>query len=253
MTWSDLPDDLPTDWVDNIGMVEDAAFLNKLGGNVNAIAGVVNGLADAVNFSKIEAPPQSGWTPVNMLSGWTFAADGDDMLFSAPGAGGTYNLGYQYRAYPTPPFTLTACIVTMLDKTAGIPDSNKYAGGGLVISDGTKYHQLAAGVANASSAGAWSVGTARYVTPWRAATNSTSPTLATNLASQFLGGIPTWFQVADDGTNLKVGFSFDGRDFAYPISEARATYLTPSRIGIGAHNHDGSGTFKARLRSWKIT
>lgn len=50
MSWT-KPDDLPEDWVDNIGMVEDAEFLNKVGGSVNACASgidaVVNGTKQA--------------------------------------------------------------------------------------------------------------------------------------------------------------------------------------------------------------
>lgn len=274
---------LATNWVDNIGMFVNAAYLNQNGTETNAntaartqygarsampAAAASNSGAtyfctdcDAVYESNGSAwtkirvggqlassaladPPTSGWTAVNMQTGWTWAADKDSMLFTAPSVGSGVNWGYQYRAYPTPPFTLTACLEQMVSAT---PAATSEANAGLVISDGTKI--IAFGPFAISSASAPFGDTTSFATAikYSSATVYNSAYFAT--PSKILGGIPKWFRFTDNGTNIILEYSMNGTDWFTAVNEARTAFLTPTRIGIGANNYSGARLF-SRLRSW---
>lgn len=274
---------LPEDWVDNIGMVEDAEFLNKVGAAVNAntrarplygtyssrpaantaTAGAPyfctdNGVlyrSDGTNWVKVRIGgdscdamgdvPTTGWTPVGMPAGGSWSADKDDMVLTMPVQA---SWAYQYRAYPTPPFTLTA----RLDVAPGVAmGGSQTAYAGLVISDGTKLITLGPGWNNASGA-PWTYGRGIYATAakWSTVT-ALSGALQTNYAAAFhLGILPRWYRIIDDGTNRAVQWH-DGNDWYTYQSEARNTFLTATRIGIGAYNN-GNETAQLRVRSWKV-
>lgn len=276
--------DLPTNWVDNTGMIEDAAFLNLLGGKVNTLthaapaAGVYSsrpsaGNAGALYFSQdndtlyrdngsswdkiriggdscdaMGDVPSSGWTAVNMQSGASFSADKDAMLFTVPSTGSADTWQYQYRSYPTPPFTLTAEIETLFK--ANTITANTQAAFGLLVDDGTKLIEFGAKWVNLSSlstpwlANGWSVGGWKWnsTTAYNGAYSNFWPL-------NFIGAKPKWFRLTDDATNLIWQYSLNGIDWATVITEARTAFLTPSRIGLAATNYTGNAAV-IRVRSW---
>lgn len=271
---------LATNWVDNIGMFVNAAYLNQLGSEVNAntyakplsgtrsampaAAASNNGAvyyctdSDAIYQSNGSAwtkirvgggaisaaladPPATGWTGVNMPAGGSFAADGDSMLLTFPSSGANDNVGYQYRTYPASPFTLITCIEPLV---LGAIGASTLAWAGIGISDGTKLALF--GPANLSVSG--------YTDGWNAlgytyGSVTTPGTSYGNLSLPRCGGMPKWWKFVDDGTNRKVSFSVNGIDWVPLASETRTTFLTPTRIGIFGNNYSGK-TILARVRSW---
>jgi hypothetical protein len=196
-------------------------------------------------------PPTTGWIAVNMQTGWTWAQSLDGMLFSAPFVGSSGdNWGYQYRAYPTPPFTLTAYLD--MDLQGAVFATGAYPKMGLIISDGTKL----------ITHGAWVVGNTVPSAPCNdygfnfGATTFTTVTAysaAYNVylsAIRFLGGTPKWWRYQDDNTNRYLSYSLNGIDWHQIVSEARTAFLTPTRIGVGCTNYSGNMNIVMRLRSW---
>lgn len=274
---------LATNWVDNIGMFVNAAYLNQVGSEGNANTGArpqLNAYAslptpaagntgvlyfpndvddlyrsDGSAWTKARIgggagpsmadPPSSGWTAVNMQTGWTWASNKDSMLFTAPTIGAGQNIGYQYRTYPTPPFTLT----TYLDHVMAAPTigASSWAASGIVISDGTKVIQFGPGVANLGTAPF--VGVGAYVLAFKHSNATTFAASASAPQTSWIGAMPKWFRVTDNNTNLKFEYSLNGLDWSTVLDEARTTFLTPTRIGIGVTNFSGA-TNLLRVRSW---
>ncbi|MGV0042005.1 hypothetical protein [Mycobacterium colombiense] len=276
--------DLRTDWTDNIGMQVDAAFLNSLDtavntnthartltGNRSALPAAAAGNNGAVYectdcdarymsngsaWSKLSIgglggppmadPPSSGWTGVNMQTGSSFAADADSQLFTiAQQAVTPPNLQYQYRAYPGTPFTLT----TYIDAVKSAIDDTSWAACGIVLSDGTKDIVFgpqygAAGVGQSDKG--WNVWAAKL------STNTAYSAFYNAWPVNRLGMLPKWYRVVDDGTNLTFKCSVNGKDWTtIGGPEARTSFLTPSRIGVGGTNTTGSSLLM-RLRSWNV-
>lgn len=53
MTWSNIGTDLPTNWVDNVGMIENATFLNKIGNYGNAAAAALNAMVGGIRSASV--------------------------------------------------------------------------------------------------------------------------------------------------------------------------------------------------------
>lgn len=273
---------LATNWVDNIGMFVNAAYLNQLGNEVNGntaartLSGTFssrpaaaaantgayyfctdNGIVYKSNgsaWSKVRIGgescdamgdvPASGWTAVGMPAGSSWASDKDAMLFTLPVQA---SWAYQYRAYPTPPFTLTAYIDVVSGTILG---GTQAAYAGIVISDGTKLITLGPAWNNTSGA-PWGDGRGMYAAgaKW-SSTGALSAAMQSNYAAvSQLGAMPHWYRIVDDGTSRSVQWSLDGIDWYTYQSEPRNTFLTATRIGIGAYN-SGNETVIARVRSW---
>lgn len=270
--------DIRTDWEDNAGQVEDAEYLNGIGIAINAntharplygaftdrpaATDVTAGTpyfcsdnnvlyrSDGTNWIKVRIGadscgamgnvPTTGWTAVNMQAGASWAADKDDMLFTIPSTGTSAKLQYQYRAYPTPPFSLT----TLMDFTMagdGGASTAAAAEAGIVISDGTKSiffgAQLQFNPQASNALTYWVAKVANYST-------NTSRT-AVNAAVDR----PKWLRFTDDGTNLTYRFSNNGVDWTTVSAGARTAFLTPARIGVGGSNYYGFSMLM-RVRSW---
>lgn len=275
--------DIQTNWVDNAGMVEDAAYLNSVGAAINAntharpqcgtfddrpAAGSVTSGAlyfcsdtdtiyrsDGTDWIKVRLGadscdamgdvPATGWTAVNMQTGATWAQDKDDMLLIAPSTGTKDNLQYQYRPYPTPPFSLTTHIGFSIDGN-NTPTNNTWAATGIVISDGTKAILFGPGI---------TYQTAIYPFPTFSCAVSKFTTLSAAMTPvkgwppMSTGGTPKWHRVVDDGTNLQYKYSLDGANWSTLFSEPRTTFLTPSQIGVGGTNFFGVSA-RMHVRSW---
>lgn len=273
---------LPTNWQNNIGMLCDADFLNSLGTAVNAAAPLFgtrasmpsassdnNGTlyfcsdSDAVyrntgtdwvkirvggfGGSSLADPPTSGWTAVNLQSGASWAQDADSMLLTAPSIGSAANYQYEYIAYPSTPFTLTALIDVSFDPAAGT-----WAHTGITVSDGTKLITFGPGVGIASDGSASSL--LKFVSAVKFATTSTfGSTLGYTDLAKFTG-FPRWLRLVDNGTTLSWFCSINGTEwFQIGASESRTAYLsTPTRLAVGATNFSGKPV-RVRLRSWKLS
>lgn len=279
--------DLVTNWVDNIGMQADAAYLNALDAAVNAnthaqtLSGTYAGRptaaasnngaqyfctdTDAIYKSNGSAwtklrtagqagppmadPPTSGWTALNMPSGATWAQSLDGMLLTLPSTPSTLSIAYQYRAYPTPPFTLTICY-DLLSLLTALPGTGLSTWSGIAISDGTKYIMLGTMLGNAAGTAPWpAAGLCFGGSKWSNATTFSSA-YNTNFTPLVLtGAAPKWFQYKDDGTNRTLSYSLNGGEW-FPVgTESRTAFLTPTRIGFAGINDTGVNALM-RLRSW---
>lgn len=273
--------DLRTDWADGAGQVEDAAFLNQVGVLVNAnthsrtqfgtlagrpaanavTAGCLYFCSDnntlyrsdgsvwiKVRIGADSCPamgdvPTTGWTAVNMQTGASWVADKDAMLFTIPSTTGS-PIQYQYRAYPTPPFTLTVHMQSSL--TAIVPLTNNTGlEAGIILSDGTKLIIFGQGVG-------YNTATLPMPFPTVSVIKMTNVTTVSgtvkNWASSSFEQTPRWFRVTDDGTTVSYIVSYNGIDWTTIFAEPRTAFLSPSRIGIGGGNNFGASWL--RVSSW---
>lgn len=280
--------DIATNWVDNIGMIEDAAYLNALGTAVNnsthatALGGTLGsrpaaaaGNTGAFYFCTSngvlykstgsawvkheiisEAPsafgdvPTTGWTGVNMQTGASWAADNDAMLFTVPTIGSTDNFQYQYITYPTAPFTLTARLEVSF-QTQTVPGSVA-ALFGICISDGTKLIEVGPAFRNGTPATPWlDSGWHLFPGSWTNLTTYSATYNSNAWPLAFLGQIPKWYRLADNATNRTWSYSFNGIDWVPIATESRTAFLTPTRIGVAGNNYSGNGAL-LRVSSWKV-
>lgn len=195
-------------------------------------------------------PPSSGWTAVNMLTGVTWAQDKDSMLFTVAANGSGHNWQYQYRSYPGSSFTLTAYLdVDWAANSA--PSGSAFMATGLVVSDGTKLITHGPMWLNQTTAPASGVtGWAMATTKWTGVAALSAVYNTTAYPLQWISQLPNWYRLIDNGTNLTWQYSLNGVDWTTTVQEARTTFLTPSRVGVGADNLLGN-TALVRLRSWQ--
>jgi hypothetical protein len=194
--------------------------------------------------------PTTGWTALGLATGTTWTADKDAMLLTLSGSQGVA-WAYEYRTYPTPPFTLTVYIDSGYQTFNNLPPSaSSGTRAGILVSDGTKYiifgntHvQVATSTEFPNSSGTY-VGAVQYNGSTEGAVYNSSQT-----HSVYFPRYPKWFRWVDDGTNRTMQFSVNGIDWNTLVSEARTNYLTPTRIGIGGSNNGGATSY-VRVRSW---
>lgn len=267
--------DQPTNWVDNIGMVENAAYLNGLGAAVNAntharvlwgarsampAASAANQggtyrctdcaaeyYSDGSTWTKVRLngeyspgmadPPTSGLTSYG--SGGTITTAGDARLFSSNGTNN--NLCGEYKALsPTSNYTVRGYIETAILLGNAVPGVRL----GLALFDsGGK--AITWGMSNAP---------ALLMDHWA---SSVSPTdvYTQGLTSNSVVAMPNWFQIRDDGTNLNFEYSHNGNDWIWATSEGRTSYLTAAYVGWGVYWNLSTSvrTLKVRLRSLNVS
>jgi hypothetical protein len=266
--------DLPTNWVDNAGMVEDAAFLNLVGTNVNAntkarpTSGAFSALPAAGNTGKLyyatdagvvlrdngtswdvvggngesafTPPPSAGWSTTTLGTA-TIAADKGGRLLSAPSAGSAAPL-IEYRTLsPASNYTLTGRV----DLTSN-PQSGTCWGGIFLRANSS---------GNAVFFGAMTAGAnPAYLLCAKSTPTNLRSSDYTNIQAHMLPcGVPRWLQVRDDGANRYFEFSYDGVTWCQVTSTTRTDYITPDQYGWGgANNASGVPSF-ARLRSLRLS
>lgn len=190
--------------------------------------------------------PTTGWTAVNMQAGASWASDLDAMLFTIPSTGSTDNIQYQYRAYPTPPFTLTVYLDVDIQIANGL---GSFGGLGIAISNGTAYTSFGPHMVPSGQTAAWGgVGWNIAAVKWTNATTYSASYLNAIPMSQ-LTYFPHWWRFADDNTNRKLSVSQNGIEWHSIFSVARTDFLTPTRIGLYANSYTGAPIL-ARYRSW---
>jgi hypothetical protein len=192
------------------------------------------------------AVPTTGWTTPGIGSS-TWAASLDGMLFTLVSASTLY---YQYRTYPTSPFTLTVYVdVDLSGNPYSVPATSTGVWLGIVISDGTKFIKFGPDFANSSSAPWFTASWAAGGSSFTSATAAPVALDAINPPMFWIGGLPHWYQVVDNGTNLLLNYSLNGIDWHNFYTASRTAILTPSRIGIGGFNNSAF-TSIMRVRSW---
>lgn len=267
--------DIRTDWVDNIGMVEDAAYLNALGTAVNAntharvLWGARSALpaaaagnqgctykctdaaaeyySDGTKWTKTRMngiyspdmadPPTTGLTSYG--SGATFTTSGDSRLFTSNGTNNT--LCGEYKALsPTINYTVRGYIEHAILLGNAVPGVRL----GIAIFDGSG-KAITWGMSNAP---------AMLMSRW---SNSNSPTDAYSqgLTSNSVVALPNWYQIRDDGTKLNFEYSHNGLDWIFAYSEARTSFLTATNVGWGGYWNVATSTRTVylRLRSLSVS
>lgn len=148
----------------------------------------------------------------------TAVVDGGALTVTAPSGGNAYNNRVLVKTAPSTPYTVT----TRLSPNASFLDFNSM---GLALRESTSGRMLiwmfeVAGNANT----AWNLVAQR-------ATNAT--TFSANQLAFAWRQPRAYLRVADDGTDLLLSASLDGRDFVQFYSEARTTFVnTPNQIGL---------------------
>lgn len=268
--------DLPTNWVDNVGMVEDAAWLNLVGTNVNANThartlygtfaarpaasadnnGALYFCADTDSvyrsngsaWAKIRIngqfsanlvdPPSSGLSTVGT---GTFSSDKGDRLLSQPSTSGD-SFSVEYKALsPTSNYTARAYIDFTLN-----PKENAQRAG-LALRESSSGKLISWGLTNVSGQAYRAV---KFNSP-----TSWSADYYTLALSDNLGGFPNWLQIRDDGTNRYFEYSLNGLDWVTAFSVGRTDFMTPDQIGWGASWNGGSKPYpdKIRCRSLSVS
>lgn len=259
---------IPTNFVDNIGMFVNAAYLNNLGTEVNAstyartltgnrsalpaAAATNNGAlyrcldcnaeysSNGSAWSKIRIggnagapmadPPSSGLTTTPM-GGATFTTDKDSRLLTLPASDSNWRVEYKALS-PASNYTATAYIE--------VPDrgTNAFVTG-LVLLSASGTTLIGFGPGNNTSFGAMIFGAA--------ALNAINNTIGTDTN---LLGLPNWYRIRDDGTNHNFEYSLNGIDWRTVLTQGRTAFLTPAFIGWGGITTGSART--ARLRSLVI-
>jgi hypothetical protein len=195
-------------------------------------------------------PPATGWTALNFgTSTWAQSLDGMLMTCVPPAS---TTIAYQYRAYPTPPFTLTVELECDLSTPQDIPGASQYIQSGIFISDGTKYYGFGPLNSNFAQTAPW------YASGWAIAGQSWASATVGNTTFQgwfpplaWAGGMPKWYRFTDDNTNMYFYWSINGIDWHLYYQTARLAYLAaPTRIGLGHWNTVAGVNGLMRLRSW---
>jgi hypothetical protein len=267
--------DVAVNFVDNIGMHVDAAYLNNLGAVVNTnshartLVGARSALpaaaasntgaiykcndcaaeyySDGSTWTKIRLsgfsspgmadPPTTGLTTYG--TGGTITTDADSRLLTTTGTNSVLN--GEYKAL-SPTINYTA---------------RGYIEPAIILANATPGIRLGIAVFDSSGkAILWGINntTAIAMSHW-ASSNSPTDVYSLALNSSSLYAIPNWYQIRDDGTNLNFEFSYNGRDWIFATSEARTTFLTAANVGWGAYWNLSAQTktLKLRVRSLSVS
>jgi len=148
----------------------------------------------------------------------TYDASFGYSMAKAGGATSTDSVAFRGQAVPgSTPWTITARFWANARSTS--------ARIGLGLTNGTAFSSIKLGSDNAS------INTAPLITTQRHTNTTTfSATIGTNRSVDNRG--PVWFRITDNGTNNIFEYSFDGIFWITHLTEARATYLTATHVGI---------------------
>jgi hypothetical protein len=271
---------IATNFVDNIGMFVNAAYLNGVGAQINtntaaqplyghwsaipaASASNAGALyycddcdavyrSDGSVWTKIRVggqagppmadPPTTGWSSINLGTNTAGADKDSQIITAASGAGVSLNLRVR---------TLTPAInySAVLNLEANYPPAatTAFISAAAVLRDSVSGKFLLLGAGDYSSTtGAMILRAAS----WSSATGTQTP-----LADLAIGVLapPKWLRFRDDGTNRHYEYSYNGMDWSELWAEARTTFITADQIGFAVWNSATSQTLVARLRSLTIS
>ncbi len=265
---------LATNWVDNIGMFVNAAYLNQVGTEVNAntsaqtLAGTfasrpaaATSNSGAVYFctdtDAIYKSNGSAWTKIRVagaggtladptaltsfnLGTATLTSDKGDRLLTIPSVAGDNLRGEYQTLSPTSGYTAAAYI----DLINAPSTLSTYTGLLLGNSSGS---YITFGLSYGAALGSFGIS----IFKWTSAT-AASAAYQSLMGTTLLPALPRWFRIRDDGTNRIFEYSRDNIGWNTLFSVGRTDFLTPDRVGWFGYNTSGS-TIQVRNRSFVIT
>jgi hypothetical protein len=276
--------DLRTDWVDNIGMVVNAAFLDELDGavNDNTHARVLNGShsalptaaasnsggyykctdcdaeykSDGTKWTKIRAggfaiaaladPPSSSLT-TTALGSATISSflDGRQLTFVASNSSNV--LGEFAALSPTSGYTATALVDANLQVSGAVVQV------GIALYDSSSGKIVTFGPQWVNGTG-WLLSADKFSSA--SSFSGHYSTTALGVTNPFTGvyqGWPKLLRFRDDSTNRYFEFSYDGISwFTGATAVSRTDFITPTHVGWFAIANTGT-TIKATCRSLCVT
>lgn len=265
---------IATNFVDNIGMFVNAAYLNGVGTQINtntaatplyghwsalptAAAGNSGALYFCDDTDSVYKSNGSAWTKIRVagaggtfadpaaltafnLGTAAFASDKGDRVFTIPSSGSDNLRGEYQTLSPTSGYTVTSPLTLATTISAISVYSGLLLGssGGAYITFGPAYNPAFSTYCLA-------------VSKWTSATAFSAN--YTNILSTTLPQmLPRWLRIRDDSTNRICEYSFDNIDWFQAHSVGRTDFLTPDRVGWAGYNTSGA-TIKLRNRSFAIT
>ena len=257
--------DIATNFIDNIGMSVNAAYLNGLGAAVNAnthaqaAAGTFSSrpsassnagklyyctdmsllyLSNGTTWQKLRMdnyagsladPPTSGWTTVGSTS---IATSDDKQVVTITSTGGSA-YGAQVRTLsPTSNYSAQFA----LTQGWSVPGTARWRVG-LTLRESSSAKAITFALwFNGSTSGTYEIG------HW------TSGSLSAVTTSQSLtySTVPTFMRIRDNGTNLYYEFSTDNLNWTSIYNESRTGFITADQVGIGGDTWSSAGTVSIR-------
>lgn len=191
---------------------------------------------------KLAALDQSGFAWINQGPAVLVQANGI-VFIRSDGSGAASDVHIRKKAEPTPPFTVTACIIT---KPADGADGDGSGANWLAII----FRDSGTGKFSAFTADRdGSIQVVRYDD-----VNTVNGISATRTTA--FRGMPIWLQVEDDGVgNMIWRYSTDGINFETPIRSTGRTlggFYTPDEVGFGLNAQGGlaAGDAGGSILSW---
>lgn len=185
---------------------------------------------------KLTRPPASGWSWVNQGSASVDTSKGGIYLSTPSDGTGNNNIRLYARTAPTPPYTVTVCI---------LPGITAQSSNGFGIafreSSSGKLHTLLL----QASGSTVSMISAKY-------TNPTTFSGANYVSIIFPLGSWIWLRLEDDNTNRKTYVSVDGQNWIQISSVTRLDYLTTGADQVAFFVNSANATWgaAATLISW---
>ena len=181
-------------------------------------------------------PPASGWSWDNQGSAAIDITRGSHSL-NAPGATGLQLRG-RYRTAPTPPYKITAQLITSMpgvaNSTVGLYFRQSSDGKIACFSQNGQMLMLSQTFSNPSG-------------------GSVSNYLVGGDTAPYSGmGYPRFMRIEDDGVNRICSWSYDGVNFVVFHSVSRTDYLTADQVGFYVFVNSTSESI-ATLLSWEVS
>lgn len=262
--------DIAENFVDDIGMKVDAAYLNAVGAAVNSntgarpasgafsscpSAGIAGRLFFAIdaglvlrdngttwdvvggNYQPYGSIPSSGWSTTSLGSA-TITSDKGTRLLTLPAANA--NPIVEYRTLSS---TANWTATVHLDPECWVGGGTSWSG--MYVRKSDSGNVIFFGTA-ATTGEAWV--RVDNGTP----TNTASGNYALRIIDNTLRGFPAWLRIRDDGVTRFYDLSWNGIDWSTQFSHVRTTHITPDQVGWGGANNGNNQTNRIRLRSFVV-
>jgi hypothetical protein len=193
---------------------------------------------------QVTLPPSAGWSWQNQGPATVTQTNGT-IVMQVTGNNGR-NLRQYVRAYPTPPFTLTACLSFLSEiPLSGAGDDY----GGLVITDGTGIVANVIGFFTGYTG--YCAVSLTYFT--NATTFSGTQPFSIQAPNLMYSLSKIWMRIVDDNVNLTCYLSQDGITFQQVGSSVgRTAFLTPSNIGLTVDKNVTNLKMTMTCHSWNV-
>lgn len=227
---------LPTNFVNNVGMLYDADAINEAHGATNDNADAIAELGGSI-FT-LTPPPTADWSNINFGTEATAATDQGDQLITVTNGSGV-NVRARVRTL-SPASNYTAVFV--IDDIYPATTQAGYWGYGVCLRDSASGKLITLGIGDAQS------GSSAVNLVARSWTNPT--TLASDYATATPPArYPRYWSISDNGTSHAFAYSFNGKDWETLWSQLRTAFMTANQIGFWVWDSTAGVTMKVRLRS----